>query len=123
MVVEGPLAPWAASIAGRLESLGYRPTTMAHQLRLVGKLSGFLQQRGLAASELTGDVVEEFVGVLRAGHGSSKPTAKSLVWLVEFFVEIGVTTETSPSLAVGQEELVDRHWAIWWTSEGLLARR
>ena len=45
MVVEGPLAPWGASIAGRLESLGYRPTTMVHQLRLVGKLSRFLQLR------------------------------------------------------------------------------
>lgn len=110
MVVEGPLAPWAASIAGRLESLGYRPTTMAHQLRLVGKLSRFLQQRELAASGLTGDVVEEFVGELRAGHGSSKPTAKSLVWLAEFFVEIGVTTETStPVPRSAQDDLVDRY--------------
>jgi integrase/recombinase XerD len=109
MVVEGALVPWAAGIAGRLESLGYRPTTIVHQLRLVGKLSRFLHQRGLAASELTGEVVEEFVGDLR-GRGSSKPTAKSLVWLVELCVEIGVATETSlPTPRTEQEELVDRY--------------
>jgi DNA-binding CsgD family transcriptional regulator len=71
MVVEGPLAPWAASIAGRLESLGYRPTTMVHQLRLVGKLSRFPQQRDLTASGLSGDAMEEFVGELQAGSAAT----------------------------------------------------
>ena len=55
-------------------------------------------------------MVEEFVGELRSGHASSKPKAKSLVWLVEFFVEIGVTTGTSPLVPrSAQDELVDRY--------------
>jgi hypothetical protein len=62
MVMEGPLAPWWAGMAERLRTLRYAPSTAAWQLRLVGSLSRFLQERGLAAGELS---VGSVRGVLR----------------------------------------------------------
>ena len=37
MAMEGPLAPWADGLAGRLEMLGYAPSTVAQQMRLAGR--------------------------------------------------------------------------------------
>jgi hypothetical protein len=49
-------------MAGQLKTLGDAPSTAARQLQLVGRLSRFLQQWGLAASELSAEVVDEFSG-------------------------------------------------------------
>ena len=38
MVVEGPLMPWAAGMAGQLETLGYAPSTATYHMQLVGIL-------------------------------------------------------------------------------------
>ncbi len=110
MVMVGPLGPWAAAMAGRLKTLGYAPSTAARQMQLVGRLSRFLQQRGLAASEISAEVVEAFFGELHANHGSSWPTPKAFVWLVEYLTEVGVAP--APLAAPAQsweEELLDRY--------------
>ena len=110
MMMEGPLAPWVAGIAGQLETLGYAPSTAARQMQLVGRLSRFLQQRGLAASELSTEVVEAFFGDLHANHGSSWPTPKAFVWLVEYLREIGVAPVPPPRPPQSrEEELIDRY--------------
>jgi hypothetical protein len=71
MVMEGPLAPWAAGMAGRLKTLGHAPSTAARHMQLGGRLSRFLQQRRLETSELNAGVLEEFFEDLHAYHGSS----------------------------------------------------
>lgn len=79
-MVEGPLAPWAADMAGRLKVLGYAPSTAARHMQLVGRLRRFLDQRKLAADDLTAEVVEEFFDDLHAHHGSSWPRSRSGGW-------------------------------------------
>ena len=71
MAMEGPLAPWAACLAGRLEALGYAPSTAMVQMRLAQRLSRFLEQRGLEARQLSAEVVDDFFTDLHAHHGSS----------------------------------------------------
>ena len=73
-----------------LKSLGYARSTAAGQMRPVARLSRYLQQRGLAPGQLSAEVVEEFFADLRAHHGSSWPTPKPLVWLVEYLRVAGV---------------------------------
>jgi len=46
-------------------------------LHLAGGVSKFLQQRGMAANELSPDVIEQFVGALRAKNRVWRPTARS----------------------------------------------
>lgn len=120
MVMNGPLAPWAAGMAGQLKALGYAPSTAAGQMQLVGRLSQFLEQRGLTADELSAEVVEEFFGDLHAHHGSSWPTPKTFVWLVEYLSEIGVVPAAVPSPPGSwEEELVDRYRRYLLDERGL----
>ncbi len=96
MVMDGPLAPWAACMDERLRMLGYAPSTAAGHMQLVARLSRFLQRRGLAANELSAEIVDEFFNELHAHHGSSWPTPKSFVWLVEYLRDVGVVAEPLP---------------------------
>jgi len=118
MVIEGPLAPWATGIAGQLKTLGYAPSTAARHMQLVGRLSRFLQQRGLAG-ELSAEV-EEFFRDLHAHHGSSWPTPKAFRWLVEYLIDVGVMPPLIPAPPQSWgEELVDRYRRYLLDERGL----
>jgi hypothetical protein len=106
---------------GRSEQLlGYAPSTVARHMQVVGRLSRFLQQRGLAARELDAGVLEEFFDNLHTHHGSSWPTAKSLAWLVDYLRLVGVTPATPASLPKSaQEELIDRYRTYLVKERGL----
>jgi integrase/recombinase XerD len=108
MLMEGPLAPWATGMAERLKTLGYAPTTTAGQLQLAARFSRFLQARGLAAGDLSAEVVEEFFADLHARHGSSWPTPKAFVWLVEYFDDHGVAVSAPPGVQSAEDEVVGR---------------
>src|SRR5437588_11462133 len=103
MVVEGPLAPWVAGMAERLNALGYARSTTLEQLRLVGKLSQLLQRRGLATDQLSAAVVEEFCRDLRS-RSSSRSTPKTFAWLIEYLTEAGATPAPLPPAPQSQEE-------------------
>ena len=123
MEMEGPLAPWAAGLAGRLEALGYAPSTATVQMRLAGRLSRFLEQRGLAAGQLGAEVVDDFFADLRAHHGSSWPTPKSLGWLVEYMREVGVAPAPIPAPARSPEEELAGRYRRYLVDERGLARK
>jgi integrase/recombinase XerD len=91
MAMEGPLAPWAPGMGETLSALGYTPRLVERHLHLAGGLSKFLHRRGLAAADVSPEVIERFVAGLRAKNSSWRPTAKSLSWLVDYLRQIGVT--------------------------------
>jgi len=123
MEMEGPLAPWAAGLAGRLEALGYAPSTGTVQMRLAGRLSRFLEKRGLAAGQLSAEVVDDFFADLHAHHGSSWPTPKSIVWLVEYLREAGVAPAPPPAPARSAEEELAGRYRRYLVDERGLARK
>jgi site-specific recombinase XerD len=123
MAIEGPLAPWAAGLAGRLETLGYAPSTAAGQMRLAGRLSCFLGLRGLAVGQLSTEVVEEFFADLHAHHGSSWPTPKSLGWLVDYLREAGVAPVPLPVPPRSWEEELAGRYRRYLVDERGLARK
>lgn len=121
--MDGPLAPLASGMAAQLTTLGYAPSTADGHMYLVGRLSRFLERRGLAASQLTTKVVNEFFADLHAHHGSSWPTPKSLGWLVDYLREVGVTPTLPPVPAESaQEELVDRYRSYLVDERGLVRK-
>ena len=123
MEMEGPLALWAAGLAGRLEALGYAPSTATVQMRLAGRLSRFLEKRGLAAGQLSAEVVDDFFADLHAHHGSSWPTPKSIVWLVEYLREAGVAPAPPPAPARSAEEELAGRYRRYLVDERGLARK
>ena len=110
MVMKGPLAPWAPGMTERLTTLGYRPRLVERHLHLTGGVSKFLQQRGMAANELSPDVIEQFVSALRAKNRVWRPTARSLSWLMDYLIEIGVLTAPVAVLVRSElEGLIDHY--------------
>jgi len=68
--VVGPLARHADGFAAVLAQRGYAPSSAAGQLQLMAHVSRWLVQRGLAGSDLTPTVVEQFLQTRRAaGYG------------------------------------------------------
>ena len=120
MVMDGPLAPWASGMAEQLNGLGYARRTAAVQMALAGKLSRFLEQRGLGVTDLRTDVIEEFLATVRAKSGSLRPTPKALAWLVGYLSDIGVTPTPTPSPPQSrEEELVERYRHYLMVGRGL----
>ena len=67
--VAGPLAAFADGFGAELERLGYSRFTVEAQLQLMAHVSGWLEERGLGAGELTAARVEEYLAYRRAcGH-------------------------------------------------------
>lgn len=120
MAMEGPLAPWSEGMVAELKRLGYAPSTAAQQIQLVGRLSRFLEQRRFVAGEFDCEAVEAFFGDLHAHHGSSWPTSKSFVWMVEYLTGIGVMrAPASLPPRSRAEELIGRYRCFLVDERGL----
>jgi len=120
MAMKGPLAPWAPGMAERLTTLGYTPRLVERHLHLAGGLSTFLHRRGLAAGDLSSELIEQYLAALRAKNRSWRPTARSLSWLVDYLQEIGVAT--APAAArqrSGQQVLIERYRDYLTVERGL----
>ena len=110
MAMKGPLAPWAPGMAEKLTALGYTPRLVERHLHLAGGLSKFLLQRGLAATDLSPNLIEKFIAAMRAKNRSWRPTARSLSWLVDYLREIGVVTAPAVSRErSGEQVLIERY--------------
>lgn len=120
MAMKGTLAPWASGMAQRLEALGYTPRMVEVHLQFAGGLSKFLQQRGVMAGDLSSELIEEYVGAVRAKNRSWRPTSKALSWLVDYLRDIQViaTPVVPPALPV-QQTLVERYRDFLASERGL----
>ena len=107
MVMEGPLAPWFDGMATRLAELGYARGTSLNHLRLVAKLSAFLDRRGLSANDVSPVVLEQFCLSLRQ-KGRTKPTVKTFVWFEQFLGDVGLWSPVVLPLSE-TEELIERY--------------
>lgn len=107
--MEGPLGLWAEELAGRLDALGYSGATKQAKLRLAGELSVFIGRRGFAPAVLSGEVVEAFVAQRRRSSGRRTPTVKSLTWVLDALVDVGVVAAPVAVPAVSWDDvLIDR---------------
>lgn len=120
MAMKGPLAPWAPGMAEKLTALGYTPRLVERHLHLAGGLSKFLLRRGLAATDLSPELIEKFFAAMRAKNRSWRPTARSLSWLVDYSREIGViTAPADPRERSSEEALIERYRDYLTVEHGL----
>lgn len=120
MVMEGPLTPWASELAQELERLGYARRTAATLMKLAGGLSSWLKDEGLGIADVSPEVVEDFLGGLRARGGSFRPTGKTLSWLVDYLQDTGVVPKPPGSLpGCPEDELVERYRHYLMAERGL----
>jgi site-specific recombinase XerD len=117
------LAPYAAGFVVELIGRGYRPLSVAGQLRLMAHLSRWMAEQDLEPGGLTMEVVERFLEVRRAvdvgrrrGHGW-----RALDPLVGYLRGLGVVPELLASADTAVDRLVADYRDYLLRERGLTA--
>jgi integrase/recombinase XerD len=120
MVMKGPLAPWVAGLAERLTTLGYTPRLVERHLHLAGGLSKFLLRRGLAATDLSPDLIERFFARDAGEEPLVAPHREVVVLARDYLTEIGVVTApAAPRERSGQQAVIERYRDYLTVERGL----
>jgi site-specific recombinase XerD len=121
VVIEGPLAPFAAMLVEHLDAQGYGSETVIRKIRLVGKLSRFLHETGRVVEDLgTAATLTEFVGTVHFPR-SDRVTATTLTWVIEFLLEKGEIAPALPS-SHGIEDILGRYRHYLIVERGLVPK-
>ena len=104
VVVAGPLAPFAEGFQGRLEELGYTPLSAVTSMRLMVHLSRWLGAGGLAAGDLTGERVAQYLRERRSAGYAHALSPRSLAVLLGLLRLRGVLTSQEPSRPCSESE-------------------
>jgi integrase/recombinase XerD len=102
--VSGPLVPYVAGFAATLRSQGYTDLSLANQLRLGAHLSRWLAERALGLTQLTAEVVEQFVADRRETH-TALCSVRGLAPLLQYLQKIDVVPAAAPEPAPSNEVL------------------
>lgn len=114
--MDGPLAPFAAGFGELLAAAGYSQERVRQLMGLMAEVSHWLGAGGLRASDLTGEVFDEFFAERKPGRSRCR-TARSLQPVMAHLRSIGVAA-VPPNLALGRTgtevELLDcyRRWCV-----------
>jgi integrase/recombinase XerD len=119
--VDGPLAPHAAGFRALLAGRGYASSTMVHQMRCMGHLSRWLAARGLAGTDLTPQILEEFLASwLRPSRGLHWAHAPAR--LVEAYLrDLRVVVPAVVPARTDRQQLLECHCAYLAGERGLAA--
>lgn len=88
MKVSGPLAPFAGGVVDRLLAEGYLEETARELMAVVAELSDWLDERGLVAGNLSGQVVEEFFS--GGDRSRRRRSPRSLAQVMGYLRSVGV---------------------------------
>lgn len=108
VLMTGPLAPFADPYRRELRRRGYTPRSTVNELRQVARLSQWLEDRGLAASQLNREQIEEFFAFQRAGERHRSQWSRPGLWcLLEVLEALGEVdhAEDTPALSPVEELL------------------
>lgn len=114
--MDGPLAPFAAGFGESLAAAGYSQERVRQLMGLMAEVSHWLGAGGLRASDLTGEVFDEFFAERKPSRSRCR-TARSLQPVMAHLRSIGVAA-VPPNLALGRTgtevELLDcyRRWCV-----------
>jgi integrase/recombinase XerD len=98
VLMTGLLAPFAHAYGLELKERGYTPLTTVNQLRQVVRLSRWLEASGLGVAELSGDRVDEFLAVQRAGRRHRAQWSRpGLLCLMDVLHRLGVVAAEEPA--------------------------
>ncbi len=105
--MKGPLAPFAEAYSVELRGRGYSPLSAVNELRQVGRLSRWLETRGLEAGDLTDKRVEEFLAWQRAGgRHRCQWSRPGLMCLQDVLRHLGLLAAEKPAPAGSPTELL-----------------
>jgi integrase/recombinase XerD len=98
VLMTGPLAPFADAYELELQKRRYTSLTAVNLLRQMARLSRWLEANGLAAAEVTGGHVDEFLAFQRAtGRYRACWSRPGLLCLLDVLRELGVLGAGEPA--------------------------
>ena len=109
----GHMGPFIDGFRARLLELGYTPGTVRNELKLVGQLGLWMESEGIEVSQLTKDLIEEFISARRAAGRRKVPTIRGFASVLEFLRSAGVLLPESPPLTPVDEVVGDyKNWLV-----------
>ena len=122
VVVTGPLAPYAAAYGQELRARGYTRRSAVNETRQVARLSRWLGVNALAATDLNGARIEEFLNFQRGtGRFRSHWSRPGLLCLLEVLRDLGVAPEEPVRVISPREHLLARFERFLLDERGLTA--
>ncbi len=95
--LSGPLQEFGAGFVVELERQGYSPLGAALQVRLMARVSGWMQAESLGAGDLSDEIVERFLAECRAAGRRDYVTARAMAPLLAYLRALGVAPSASPA--------------------------
>jgi integrase/recombinase XerD len=122
VLMTGPLASFAEAYSAELRGRGYTPLTTVNELRQIGRLSRWLETRGLSAAELSRERIGQFVVWQRAGgRHRGEWSRPGLLCLLEVLDGLGVLASGTPVVARSPIDLLLLSFEQYLVSERGLA--
>ena len=100
--LSGPLQEFGPGFVGELERLGYSPVGATLQVRLMARVSSWMQAESLVPGGLSDEVVARFLAERRAAGHRDYVTARAMAPLLAYLRELGVVPSASPVAAVDE---------------------
>jgi integrase/recombinase XerD len=120
--VSGPLEAFAPGFVGELERVGYLPLGATLQLRLMARLSRWLESEGLGPAGLTDGLVERFLAERRAAGHRGYVTARAIAPLLGYLRGLRVAPPAAPGAsATATEALLERFGEYLAVERGVTA--
>ena len=121
--LSGPLQEFGPGFVGELERQGYSPLGATLQVRLMARVSGWMQAEGLVCGELTGEVVERFLAERRAAGRRDYVTARAMAPLLGYLRELRVVPLASASRPSTRAEMLGERFCALpdrraWSCQG-----
>jgi len=95
--LSGPLQEFRPGFVDELERQGYSPIGATLQVRLMARVSSWMQAERLVAWELSDEVVARFLAERRATGRRGYVTARAMAPLLAYLRELGVVPSASPT--------------------------
>jgi len=121
--VAGPLALLADGFGAELERLGYSRFTVEAQLQLMAHVSGWLEDHGLGAQQLTAARVEEYLVYRRASGHLHRCSPRALAPLLAYLRGLGVVPDATASPVVTASDWLLAEFEAYLVGERGLAAR
>jgi hypothetical protein len=118
----GPLQEFGAGFVGELERLGYSPVGATLQVRLMARVSGWMQAEGLVPGGLSDDVVERFLEARCAAGHRDYVTTRAVAPLLACLRDLGVVPAASPFRPSTRAEVLGERFRAYLSVERGLAK-
>ncbi len=120
--LSGPLKEFGPGFVGELERLGYSPIGATLQVRLMARVSSWMQAESLVLGGLSDEVVERFLAERRAAGHRDYVSARAMAPLLAYLRELGVVPSASPAQPSTRAEVLGERFRGYLTVERGLAR-